>query len=51
MLDTFDWYSPKYQSKHTYEQVFRWYEAMGMEDMRIGDFSIAVRGRKPARPA
>ena len=51
MLDTFDWYSPKYQSKHTYEQVFRWYEAMGMEDMRIGDFSIAVRGRKPARRA
>ncbi len=51
MLDTFDWYSPRYQSKHTYEQVFRWYEAMGMEDMRIGDFSIAVRGRKPARPA
>jgi SAM-dependent methyltransferase len=49
MLDTFDWYSPKYQSKHTYEQVFRWYEAMGMEDMRIGDYSIAVRGRKPAR--
>ena len=47
MLDTFDWYSPKYQSKHTYEQVFRWYEAMGMEDMRIGDSSIAVRGRKP----
>jgi 2-polyprenyl-3-methyl-5-hydroxy-6-metoxy-1,4-benzoquinol methylase len=49
MLDTFDWYSPKYQSKHTYEQVFRWYEAMGMEDMRVGDFSIAVRGRKPLR--
>jgi 2-polyprenyl-3-methyl-5-hydroxy-6-metoxy-1,4-benzoquinol methylase len=46
-LDTFDWYSPKYQSKHTYEQVFRWYEAMGMEDMRIGEFAIAVRGRKP----
>lgn len=49
VLDTFDWYSPKYQSKHTYEQVFRWYEAMGMEDMRIGEFSIAVRGRKPLR--
>jgi len=49
MLDTFAWYSPKYQSKHTYEQVFRWYEAMGMEDMRIGEFSIAVRGRKPLR--
>ena len=49
MLDTFDWYSPKYQSKHTYEQVFRWYEAMGMEDMRIGDYAIAVRGRKPLK--
>jgi 2-polyprenyl-3-methyl-5-hydroxy-6-metoxy-1,4-benzoquinol methylase len=48
-LDTFDWYSPKYQSKHTYEQVFRWYEAMGMEDMHIGEFAIAVRGRKPLR--
>lgn len=49
MLDTFDWYSPKYQSKHTYEQVFKWYEAMGMEDMRVGEISIAVRGRKPAK--
>jgi len=47
MLDTFDWYSPTYQSKHTYEQVFRWYEAMGMEDMKIGEYAIAVRGRKP----
>jgi 2-polyprenyl-3-methyl-5-hydroxy-6-metoxy-1,4-benzoquinol methylase len=51
MLDTFDWYSPKYQSKHTYEEVFRWYEAMGMEDMRVGEISIAVRGRKPFRRA
>jgi 2-polyprenyl-3-methyl-5-hydroxy-6-metoxy-1,4-benzoquinol methylase len=49
MLDTFDWYSPRYQSKHTYEQVFKWYAAMGMEDMRVGETSIAVRGRKPAR--
>ena len=49
MLDTFDWYSPKYQSKHTYEQVFKWYEAMGMEDMRVGEISIAVRGRKPVK--
>ena len=47
MLDTFDWYSPKYQSKHTYEQVFKWYGDMGMEDMRVGENSIAVRGRKP----
>jgi len=48
MLDTFDWYSPKYQSKHTYEEVFRWFEDMGMEDMHVGEYPIAVRGRKPA---
>src|SRR5271157_2269296 len=47
LLDTFDWYSPKYQSKHTYEQVFRWFEDMHMEDMHVGQSSIAVRGRKP----
>jgi 2-polyprenyl-3-methyl-5-hydroxy-6-metoxy-1,4-benzoquinol methylase len=50
-LDTFDWYSPKYQSKHTYEQVFRWFEAMGMQDMGVGENSIAVRGRKPYQRA
>ncbi len=49
MLDTFDWYSAKYQSKHTYEQVFRWYESMSMEDMRVGEVPVAVRGRKPLR--
>ncbi len=47
VLDTFDWYSPKYQSKHTYEQVFRWFEDCGMEDLRVGRTPIAVRGRKP----
>ena len=47
VLDTFDWYSPKYQSKHTYEQVFRWFESMEMEDLHVGEVPIAVRGRKP----
>ncbi len=47
LLDTFDWYSPKYQSKHTYEQVFRWFEDCGLEDLRVGQKSISVRGRKP----
>jgi len=48
VLDTFDWYSPTYQSKHTYEQVFRWFESCGMEDLHVGDVPIAVRGRKPS---
>ena len=47
VLDTFDWYSPKYQSKHTYEEVFRWFEDCGLEDLRVGQRSISVRGRKP----
>jgi hypothetical protein len=46
-LDTFDWYSPKYQSKHTYEQVFRWFESCGLRDLGIGEIAIGVKGRKP----
>jgi SAM-dependent methyltransferase len=48
VLDTFDWYSPTYQSKHTYEQVFRWFESCGMEDLHVGEVPISVRGRKPS---
>jgi SAM-dependent methyltransferase len=51
LLDTFDWYSPRYQSKHTYEQVFRWFESCGLEDLHVVDVPIAVRGRKPFRAA
>jgi SAM-dependent methyltransferase len=47
ILDTLDWYSPKYQSKHTYEQVFRWFESCGLEGLTIGEVPIGVRGRKP----
>ena len=49
VLDTFDWYSPKYQSKHSYEEVFRWFESCGMEDLHVADVPISVRGRKPSR--
>jgi len=48
VLDTFDWYSPKYQSKHTYEQVFRWFEDMGLEDLHVAEVPISVRGRLPS---
>jgi SAM-dependent methyltransferase len=47
LLDTLDWYSPKYQSKHTYEQVFRWFESCGLENLTVGEIPIGVRGRKP----
>lgn len=50
ILDTFDWYSPWYQSKHTYEEVFRWFESCGLEDLHVIEQPIAVQGRKPAPP-
>ncbi len=49
VLDTFDWYSPKYQSKHTYEEVFRWLESCGLESLRVLEEPVSVQGRKPAR--
>jgi ubiquinone/menaquinone biosynthesis C-methylase UbiE len=47
VLDTFDWYSPWYQSKHTYEEVFRWFESCGLENLRVIEQPIAVQGQKP----
>jgi SAM-dependent methyltransferase len=47
VLDTLDWYSPKYQSKHTYEQVFRWFESCGLEGLSVGNVPVGVRGRRP----
>ncbi|MGH9497052.1 MAG: methyltransferase domain-containing protein [Candidatus Sulfotelmatobacter sp.] len=47
VLDTFDWYSPWYQSKHTYEEVFRWFKDCGLEDVKVMEQPIAVQGRKP----
>ena len=51
VLDTLDWYSPKYQSKHTYEQVFRWFESCGFENLSVADVSIGVKGRKSLKKA
>jgi SAM-dependent methyltransferase len=47
VLDTFDWYSPWYQSKHTYEEVFRWFEDCGLENVRVIEQPIAVQGTRP----
>jgi len=51
VLDTFDWYSPNYQSKHTYEEVFRWFESSGLEHLRVMHEPISVRARRPAKNA
>lgn len=44
VLDTFDWYSPKYQSKHTVEEVRGWFEEAGFMDVKECEIPVSVRG-------
>lgn len=45
-LDTFDWYTPKYQWKHTYPEVYSWYKENGFDKMELFDFPVCLRGTK-----
>jgi SAM-dependent methyltransferase len=45
-LDTFDWYSPRYQWKHNGREVVRWFEEANLVDIREGPFPTSVRGRR-----
>ena len=52
-LDTFDWYSPKYQHKHTWPEVHGWFVDEGFEALRLFQQSrelallhVCMRGRK-----
>ncbi len=45
-LDTFDWYSPKYQSKHTHHEVARWFKEAGLKMISIGPHEISLTGKK-----
>lgn len=47
VLDTFDWYSPKYQWKHSYEEVFPWFEESGLTNIRVLKVPVALQGTKP----
>lgn len=46
VLDTFDWYSPKYQSKHTHWEVFRWFEESGFKNIKIYENEVTMMGEK-----
>jgi SAM-dependent methyltransferase len=48
VLDTFDWYSPTYQWKHTYPEVYAWFQEANLADMQLLDVPISMSGRKPA---
>ncbi len=45
-LDTFDWYSPTYQWKHSYEEVEGWFKEAGLTDVERGSFPVSVWGRQ-----
>jgi SAM-dependent methyltransferase len=46
VLDAFDWYSPVYQSKHSYPEVHGWYKEAGFREIGLLDFDVAVWGKK-----
>src|SRR2546425_3068645 len=45
LLDTFDWYSPKYQYKLTYAEVMAWYNEFGFKQLEKLESPVAVSGR------
>jgi SAM-dependent methyltransferase len=50
-LDTFDWYTPRYQWKLFYPEVFRWFRESGFDDVAVFDEPIRMRGLKGAARA
>ncbi len=47
VLDTFDWYAPKYQWKHGWQEVEGWFRDAGLTDIRRQGFPVALSGRRP----
>jgi SAM-dependent methyltransferase len=47
VLDTYDWYSPRYQWKHTYEEVWPWFQAQGLTDIRVLGAPVSLQGTRP----
>jgi ubiquinone/menaquinone biosynthesis C-methylase UbiE len=45
-LDTFDWYAPRYQWKHSYAEVESWFREAGLTDLTRQAFPVSVRGRR-----
>lgn len=47
VLDTFDWYSPKYQWKHDWNEVREWFQAAGLERIKPVGMATGFRGTLP----
>ena len=46
ILDTYDLYSPAYQSKHTCYEVFLWFQEAGLKNITILEPPVSVKGSK-----
>ena len=46
VLDTFDTYSPRYQSYHTHPEVFAWFEEAGLRNIRVFGPAVTVTAEK-----
>ena len=45
-LDTFDWYTPKYQFKYLYPEILGWYQDAGFHEMEILGDPVRISGQK-----
>lgn len=45
-LDTFDWYSPRYQWKHSFEEVEGWFHEAGLTDVRPLSVPVSASGTR-----
>jgi uncharacterized protein YbaR (Trm112 family) len=56
-LDTFDWYTPRYQHKHTWPEVYGWFQERGFtliqptqESRDLSLLHVTMRGTKDPHP-
>ncbi|MBI3332993.1 MAG: class I SAM-dependent methyltransferase [Candidatus Omnitrophica bacterium] len=46
VLDTFDCYTPRYQSYHTHPEVFQWFQEAGLTDVKVLEPGISMIGTR-----
>jgi SAM-dependent methyltransferase len=46
VLDTFDWYAPKYQWKHRREEVVQWFQEEGLKNIAVLASLVSVKGER-----
>jgi SAM-dependent methyltransferase len=46
VLETFDWYSPKYQWKHTNDEVRQWFSDAGLRVISVSQQAVSLVGVK-----